>query len=198
MALVGCHLLARTKENRVLVRGFTDWIQIRKAIQLLLLSPLPADATFSPTFHQVLTAAHCTRDSKQRPFAARQFTVRLGDVDLSSDHEPSAPVTFKVADIRAHPRFSRVGFYNDIASNCLQFTFALRFLNALNFSNGSRAAGEEIKICDTGVPSNTANAQRKVNRKASDDCRMGNNLLRRQGVSHTATSESAHLEKRRL
>lgn len=68
----------------------------------------------------VLTAAHCTRDSKQRPFAARQFTVRLGDVDLSSDHEPSAPVTFKVSDIRAHPRFSRVGFYNDIAIMVLE------------------------------------------------------------------------------
>lgn len=64
---------------------------------------------------QILTAAHCTRDSRQRPFAARQFTVRLGDVDLSVDHEPSEPVTYKVKEIRAHPRFSRVGFYNDIA-----------------------------------------------------------------------------------
>ncbi|CRK97689.1 CLUMA_CG011069, isoform A [Clunio marinus] len=68
----------------------------------------------------VLTAAHCTRDSRQRPFAARQFTVRLGDIDLSSDHEPSAPVTYKVKDIRAHPRFSRVGFYNDIAIMALE------------------------------------------------------------------------------
>lgn len=48
-------------------------------------------------------------------FAARQFTVRLGDNDLSTDREPSAPVTFKVTEVRAHPRFSRVGFYNDIA-----------------------------------------------------------------------------------
>lgn len=48
-------------------------------------------------------------------FAARQFTVRLGDIDLSTDREPSAPVTFKVTEVRAHPRFSRVGFYNDIA-----------------------------------------------------------------------------------
>lgn len=62
-----------------------------------------------------------TRDSRQRPFAARQFTVRLGDIDLSSDQEPSAPVTYKVTDIRAHPRFSRVGFYNDIASEFLSF-----------------------------------------------------------------------------
>ncbi|ETN62547.1 proclotting enzyme [Anopheles darlingi] len=63
----------------------------------------------------ILTAAHCTRDSRQRPFAARQFTVRLGDIDLSTDGEPSAPVTYKVTEVRAHPRFSRVGFYNDIA-----------------------------------------------------------------------------------
>ncbi|KAL1403396.1 hypothetical protein pipiens_005695 [Culex pipiens pipiens] len=63
----------------------------------------------------ILTAAHCTRDSRQRPFAARQFTVRLGDIDLSTDGEPSAPVTFRVTEVRAHPKFSRVGFYNDIA-----------------------------------------------------------------------------------
>lgn len=50
-----------------------------------------------------------------RRFSARQFTVRLGDIDLSTDSEPSAPVTFKVTEIRTHERFSRVGFYNDIA-----------------------------------------------------------------------------------
>lgn len=48
-------------------------------------------------------------------FAARQFSVRLGDIDLKRDDEPSAPVTFKVNEIRAHKQFSRVGFYNDIA-----------------------------------------------------------------------------------
>jgi len=48
-------------------------------------------------------------------FSARQFTVRLGDIDLKRDDEPSAPVTFKVTEIRAHKQFSRVGFYNDIA-----------------------------------------------------------------------------------
>ncbi|XP_053615918.1 proclotting enzyme-like isoform X2 [Plodia interpunctella] len=63
----------------------------------------------------VLTAAHCTRDSKQRPFPARQFSVRLGDVDLARDDEPSRPVTHRVAAVRAHEQFSRVGFYNDIA-----------------------------------------------------------------------------------
>jgi serine protease 56 len=78
----------------------------------------------------VLTAAHCTRDSRQRPFAAKQFTVRLGDIDLSTDNEPSAPVTYKVKDIRAHPRFSRVGFYNDIASKFI-FNLSLYFLEIL-------------------------------------------------------------------
>ncbi|XP_030374375.1 serine proteinase stubble [Scaptodrosophila lebanonensis] len=63
----------------------------------------------------ILTAAHCTRDSRQKPFAARQFTVRLGDIDLSTDAEPSAPVTFAVKEVRTHERFSRIGFYNDIA-----------------------------------------------------------------------------------
>ncbi|XP_026500245.2 proclotting enzyme-like isoform X1 [Vanessa tameamea] len=63
----------------------------------------------------VLTAAHCTRDSKQRPFPARQFSVRLGDVDLSRDDEPSRPVTLRVTAVRAHEQFSRVGYYNDIA-----------------------------------------------------------------------------------
>ncbi|CAD7092767.1 unnamed protein product [Hermetia illucens] len=63
----------------------------------------------------ILTAAHCTRDSRQKPFAARQFTVRLGDIDLSTDDEPSAPVTFNVKEVRAHERFSRIGFYNDLA-----------------------------------------------------------------------------------
>lgn len=63
----------------------------------------------------ILTAAHCTRDQRQRPFAARQFTVRLGDIDLERNDEPSAPETYTVKQIHAHPKFSRVGFYNDIA-----------------------------------------------------------------------------------
>lgn len=41
-------------------------------------------------------------------FAARQFTVRLGDIDLSTDAEPSAPVTFAVKEVRAHERYVRV------------------------------------------------------------------------------------------
>ncbi|CAG9855100.1 unnamed protein product [Phyllotreta striolata] len=67
------------------------------------------------TATHVLTAAHCTRDSRQRPFAVRQFSVRLGDVDLRRDDEPSSPVNFNVTEIRTHKQFSRIGFYNDIA-----------------------------------------------------------------------------------
>lgn len=58
----------------------------------------------------ILTAAHCTRDSRQRPFAARQFTVRLGDIDLSTDNEPSEPVTFAVKEVRAHEKFVNISF----------------------------------------------------------------------------------------
>ncbi|XP_001944076.1 proclotting enzyme isoform X1 [Acyrthosiphon pisum] len=63
----------------------------------------------------ILTAAHCTRDNRQMPFNARQFTVRLGDVDLRRDDEPSSPETYYVVEVRGHNKFSRVGFYNDIA-----------------------------------------------------------------------------------
>jgi len=55
-------------------------------------------------------------------FSPRQFTVRLGDVDLKRDDEPSLPETYQVVDVRAHPRFSRVGFYNDIAVLVLERT----------------------------------------------------------------------------
>lgn len=48
-------------------------------------------------------------------FSPRQFTIRLGDIDLQREDEPSNPITVRVADIKTHPKFSRVGFYNDIA-----------------------------------------------------------------------------------
>lgn len=48
-------------------------------------------------------------------FSARQFTVRLGDIDLERDDEPSSPETYTVKAVHAHNKFSRVGFYNDIA-----------------------------------------------------------------------------------
>ncbi|XP_054258964.1 low-density lipoprotein receptor-related protein 6-like [Macrosteles quadrilineatus] len=64
----------------------------------------------------ILTAAHCTKDTHQRPFQARQFIVRLGDIDLNRNDEPSDPQTYRVAEVRAHPRYNNeVGFNNDIA-----------------------------------------------------------------------------------
>jgi hypothetical protein len=50
-----------------------------------------------------------------RRFLPRQFTVRLGDIDLERDDEPSSPETYAVKEVHAHSKFSRVGFYNDIA-----------------------------------------------------------------------------------
>ncbi|KAJ8947103.1 hypothetical protein NQ318_002462 [Aromia moschata] len=62
------------------------------------------------TATHILTAAHCTRDSQQRPFSARQFTVRLGDIDLKRDDEPSAPVTFKKNEKFAGRKTTVVGW----------------------------------------------------------------------------------------
>lgn len=36
-------------------------------------------------------------------------------MDLRRDDEPSSPETYYVTDVRGHHKFSRVGFYNDIA-----------------------------------------------------------------------------------
>ncbi|ODM97169.1 Proclotting enzyme [Orchesella cincta] len=63
----------------------------------------------------VLTAAHCSKDAKQRPFSPRQFTVRLGDYDLVRTDDPSSPESYRVIKITAHPQFNGVGFYNDVA-----------------------------------------------------------------------------------
>lgn len=120
---------------------------------------------------QVLTAAHCTRDARQRPFAARQFTVRLGDVDLSVDHEPSQPVTYKVTEIRAHPRFSRVGFYNDIASKTVS-NKTRKFLMQIYLSSFSVMVLEQsvrkskyvIPIC---LPQPTLQKERLIGRRAT-------------------------------
>lgn len=65
-------------------------------------------------FAQEIYSKKYSRNISRR-FAARQFTVRLGDIDLERDDEPSAPATYTVNQIHAHPKFSRVGFYNDIA-----------------------------------------------------------------------------------
>ncbi|XP_032681410.1 proclotting enzyme-like [Odontomachus brunneus] len=63
----------------------------------------------------ILTAAHCTRDSRHDAFSVRQFTVRLGDIDLKRDDEPSSPATYPVKVIHTHPNYVRQSYYNDIA-----------------------------------------------------------------------------------
>ncbi len=48
-------------------------------------------------------------------FSPRQFTVRLGDYDLTKTDDPSSPESFRVIKIKAHESFNGVGFYNDVA-----------------------------------------------------------------------------------
>nr|CAD7259731.1 unnamed protein product [Timema shepardi] len=61
------------------------------------------------TDRHVLTAAHCVSQ-----FAAKDIHVRLGEYDLSTpDEAPSKD--FPIDEIRAHKRYSRTNYENDIA-----------------------------------------------------------------------------------
>lgn len=68
-------------------------------------------ALVSPT--HVVTAAHCTLDSKKRPFRPTQFTVRVGEWDLKDQDTYSQE--FRVIKVTAYPEFRPNGFYNDVA-----------------------------------------------------------------------------------
>jgi len=63
--------------------------------------------------HTIVTAAHCTKDAKKRPFRPNQFSVRVGEWDLSDND--NYVQEFRVVDIQAHPDFKPNGFYNDVA-----------------------------------------------------------------------------------
>ncbi|KAK4306373.1 hypothetical protein Pmani_021803 [Petrolisthes manimaculis] len=65
----------------------------------------------------VLTAAHCTKDSRGKTFDPRQFSVRLGDHNIFSESDDfiSNPQTYRVNEIKPHPEFRAHGFYNDVA-----------------------------------------------------------------------------------
>lgn len=63
----------------------------------------------------IITAAHCTKDTNGKSFHPRQFTVRLGDYDLSSGDNAGTPAVYRVKSYRTHPDFKINGFYNDIA-----------------------------------------------------------------------------------
>ncbi|KAG7171000.1 Proclotting enzyme-like 6 [Homarus americanus] len=65
----------------------------------------------------ILTAAHCTKDSRGKTFNPQQFSVRLGDHNIfsQSDDFISNPQTYRVTEIQPHPDFKAHGFYNDVA-----------------------------------------------------------------------------------
>jgi len=65
------------------------------------------------TEKHVLTAAHCTKDKNKKSFLPSQFTVRVGEWDLSDQDNYSIEVA--VESIEAHPNFRPNGFYNDVA-----------------------------------------------------------------------------------
>ncbi|XP_076309331.1 uncharacterized protein LOC143224851 isoform X1 [Tachypleus tridentatus] len=59
--------------------------------------------------YYVLTAAHCTEG-----FTANTIKVRLGEYDFSKTDDNS-PTDVAVAEIKSHPNFDKVRYYNDIA-----------------------------------------------------------------------------------
>ncbi|KAG8201310.1 hypothetical protein JTE90_016791 [Oedothorax gibbosus] len=63
----------------------------------------------------ILTAAHCLSDQRGRKYRKEHLTVRLGDHHLFRSDDFMEPIEFKVSEALPHPRFSRSGFYNDIA-----------------------------------------------------------------------------------
>ncbi|XP_023344466.1 uncharacterized protein LOC111713755 [Eurytemora carolleeae] len=65
------------------------------------------------TDRHVITAAHCTKDKNKKSFAPSQFTIRVGEWDLSDDDNYS--VELDVQTYEAHPNFRPNGFYNDVA-----------------------------------------------------------------------------------
>lgn len=68
------------------------------------------------TDRHVLTAAHCVSvGARARQLPARVLTVRLGDHDLNSSDDQTAPVDVQVSDVVRHPRYDRRTYANDIA-----------------------------------------------------------------------------------
>lgn len=61
----------------------------------------------------VVTAAHCTKDAKKRPFRPSQFTAKIGEWDLKDSDGYTREI--RIAEITAHPDFKPNGFYNDVA-----------------------------------------------------------------------------------
>ena len=47
-------------------------------------------------------------------FRASQYTVRFGEHDLKGT-DPGESDSYRISEIRVHPKFSGTGFYNDLA-----------------------------------------------------------------------------------
>jgi len=67
------------------------------------------------TSRDVITAAHCMLGRRRVPRPARTLTVRLGELDLSSDDDGADPIDMKVSDIVIYPSFNARNYQNDIA-----------------------------------------------------------------------------------
>ena len=66
-----------------------------------------------PTHHIQKYSLNCT-DLVDDRFRASQYTVTFGEFDLKKA-DVGQSQSFKVSEIRVHPRFSGTGFYNDLA-----------------------------------------------------------------------------------
>ncbi|XP_077485203.1 transmembrane protease serine 9-like [Amblyomma americanum] len=68
------------------------------------------------TDRHVLTAATClSRDTGGKQPTAQMLTVRLGDHDLNSTNDQTAPVDVQVSDLVRHPDYAQSTYTNDIA-----------------------------------------------------------------------------------
>ncbi|KAK8767400.1 hypothetical protein V5799_005821 [Amblyomma americanum] len=68
------------------------------------------------TDRHVLTSANCvSRNAGGRQLPARMLTVRLGDHDLNSTDDHTAPVDVQVSDVVRHPDYAQSTYTNNIA-----------------------------------------------------------------------------------
>lgn len=112
-------------------------------------------------------------------------------------------MTFKVSEVRTHPRFSRVGFYNDIAVLVLdrpvrksKYVIPVCLPKLGHIPPPERLAGKLKSGSQKKLISNEIFF--RVIRPSGYRCWLGNNILRWKRVDRSATSRFAHLAKRRL
>lgn len=81
-----------------------------------------------------------------------------------------------------------------------QYSLQIANLSPSACSNDARSTCQEVEICHSSVLAQAPNAhgEGEAGWQTCYDCRMGNDLLRWQGVGDAATSDSTDLAKRRL